>query len=192
MIGYVSTKFPSNSTLAPAAAPELDPTELAKRNPVRDFILTDAAGGQKKLSDFKGKVVILSFWASWCAPCLLELPTFAEIEDKFRDQGLRIVAVNMDEGDDGKTFAKDFWATRKFPFGSYFDTTKELAQQFEVDMLPSNFVIDREGRLVFSSFGANDWSSPQMTEFIESLLLESNETPAEAAQTSESSQSGSI
>jgi peroxiredoxin len=172
-VGYLSSKFGAPpDAVAPTGVVEPDPTEVAKRTPIQDFTLTDAEGRQKKLSDMKGEVVILSFWASWCTPCLVELPTFAEIEKKFHDRGLRVVAVNVDEGDEGKNFAHDFWAKRQFPFPTYFDTQKTLAQQFEVDMLPSNFVIDRQGRLVFSSFGANDWSNAQTLDFIEGLLQE--------------------
>jgi peroxiredoxin len=172
-VGYISSKFgvPPDA-VAPTGVVEPDPTEVAKRTPIQDFTLTDASGGQKKLSEMKGEVIILSFWASWCTPCLVELPTFAEIQKKFRDRGLRVVAVNVDEGDEGKNFARDFWAKRQFPFPTYFDTQKNLAQQFEVDMLPSNFVIDRQGRLVFSSFGANNWSNNQTLDFLEGLLQE--------------------
>ena len=161
-----------NNPSAPQAPADGDADEVTKRPAVADFTLTDAEGKQQKLSDFRGNVVILSFWASWCTPCLLELPTFAEIEKRYHDRGLRVLAVNVDEGDQGKTFAHDFWAKEKFTFPSFFDSTKQLEQQFEVDMLPSNFVIDREGRQAFSGFGANDWSNPQTKDFIESLLSE--------------------
>ncbi len=149
---------------------------IGKRPPIQDFILTDADGGQKKLSDFRGNVVILSFWASWCAPCLEELPTFAAIEKRFHDKGLRIIALNVEEGPEGKDFAKKFWSAQKFVFPSFFDVSKKAAQLFEVDALPANFVIDRQGRLVFSGFGANDWSDPDTIEFIEDLLQEKDAT----------------
>lgn len=151
---------------------ELDPDEITKRPPVQDFILTDADGKLKKLSEFRGNVVILSFWASWCTPCLVELPTFAEIEKRLHAKGLRVLAVNVDEGNEGKTFAKDFWKKKDFSFPSFFDSSKQIAQIFDVEALPSNFVIDREGRIAFSGFGANDWSNPQTVEFIENLLAE--------------------
>jgi thiol-disulfide isomerase/thioredoxin len=162
----------TNATTSQGPSVESDPEEIAKRPQVTDFILTDAEGKQKKLSDFRGNVVILSFWASWCTPCLVELPTFGEIEKRYNARGLRVIAVNVDEGDVGKTFAKDYWAKEKFTFGSYFDDGKKLSQQFDVEMLPSNFVIDRQGRLAFSGFGANDWSNPQTKDFVESLLQE--------------------
>ncbi|MES2962795.1 MAG: TlpA disulfide reductase family protein, partial [Bdellovibrionota bacterium] len=157
-------------------APEVamvDPDDVANRTPIQDFSVTDASGAQKKLSDFKGNVVILSFWASWCTPCLVELPTFAEIQKRFEARGLKILAVNVDDdSEEGKRFAREFWAKKEFPFGNFFDPQKSVAQQFEVDMLPSNFVIDRAGRLVFSGFGANDWNSGETIEFIEQLLQE--------------------
>ena len=173
-IGYFTTQHwfgpkPATPTLV-VEDNEID--EIAKRQPLDDFTLTDAEGHQKKLSDYHGNVVILSFWASWCTPCLIELPTFAELERKFYDRGLRIVAVNMDEGDDGKNFAKDFWPKQGFRIPSFFDTTKALSQKFDVEMLPSNFVIDRQGRLVFSGFGANDWNNQQTIDFIDGLLEE--------------------
>jgi peroxiredoxin len=176
-IGYFTTHNFQNGFFGPKPVPtvvvednEID--EIAKRQPLDDFTLTDAEGRQKKLSDYHGNVVILSFWASWCTPCLVELPTFAELEKKFYDRGLRIVAVNLDEGDDGKNFAKDFWPKQGFKIPSSYDTTKALSQKFDVEMLPSNFVIDRQGRLVFSGFGANDWNNQQTVDFIDGLLDE--------------------
>lgn len=181
-VGYFTSGVFHKSAPLVTSAVEADPQEIANRKELPNFILTDAEGKQKKLSDYHGNVVILSFWASWCGACLVELPTFAEIEKRLGDRGLKIIAVNVDEGDEGKTFAKDFWAKKKFAFPSFFDGQKALAQQFDVEMLPSNFVIDRQGRLAFSGFGANDWSNPQTVEFLESLLQEkTNGTATPAA-----------
>ena len=171
-IGYFTGLHGPKPESVQLPASEVDPEEIAKRPTLADFILTDAEGKQKKLSDFRGNIVILSFWASWCTPCLVELPTFAEMEKKYNEKGLRVIAVNVDDGEEGRNTAKEFWSKEKFPFPNFFDAQKELAQKFEVDMLPSNFVIDKHGRLAFSGFGANDWSSPQNIEFIESLLAE--------------------
>ena len=122
--------------------------------------------------DFNGHVLILSFWASWCSPCLVELPTFSQMQKKLKNQGLQVLAVNVEDGNDGKKFAEDFWARNKFDFFSFFDSTKALAESFQIDMLPSNFVIDKSGRLAFSGFGSTDWSSSQIVELIDGLLQE--------------------
>ena len=156
-------------------AVDADPDEVAKRTPVQDFILTDASGQTKKLSDYRGNVVILSFWASWCAPCLDELPTFGQLSKDYYARGLRVLPVNVEEGDEGKNFAVKFWAAQHFTaehMPAFYDTNKALASQFQVEMLPANFVIDREGRLAFSSFGANEWTNPETIEYIEGLLQE--------------------
>lgn len=172
-VGYLVNKFGGKPKLSAPEVAQVDPDDVANRTPVQDFSVTDASGAKKKLSDFKGNVVILSFWASWCTPCLVELPTFAAIQKRFEARGLKIVAVNVDDDtEEGKAFARDFWTKKSFPFPNFFDPQKTVAQQFEVDMLPSNFVIDREGRLVFSGFGANDWNSGETIEFIEQLLQE--------------------
>lgn len=187
-IGYLTSSLWQRGTDVTGQA-ETDPEELARRSTVKDFTLVDSQGSAKKFSDYKGNVVILSFWASWCTPCLIELPTFAELEKRFHDRGLRIVTVNVDEGDEGRNFAKDFWGKKNFPFPSYFDSSKILSQQFEVDMLPSNFVIDRQGRLVFSSFGANDWTSVKTLEFLDGLLKETDKDP-QSAQDSAGAENG--
>lgn len=179
-MGYYANQK-RNAAIITAPTVESDPGEIAKRTPVQDFILTDENGGQKKLSEYRGNVVILSFWASWCAPCLEELPTFAQLEKRLAPRGLRVLPVNVEEGDDGKTFAKKFWAAQKFELPSFFDTTKSVASRFQIDMLPANFVIDREGRLAFSSFGANDWTNPETVEFLEGLILEGQQEASSRA-----------
>lgn len=170
--GYKASQWSTQAQLQGHTIEPADAEEIATRKPVQDFILTEENGATKKLSDFRGNVVILSFWASWCGPCLAELPTFAEIEKKFREKGLRVISVNVDEGEEGRVFAKDFWPKKGLQFTNYFDVKKDLANQFEVDMLPSNFVIDRQGRLVFSSAGASDWTSQDTQDLIESVLRE--------------------
>lgn len=167
----------SRSNQGSVAAPlkteiEADAAEQASRVPAKDFSLPDASGQSKKLSDFRGNVVILSFWASWCGPCLTELPTFSEIESKFRDRGLKVMAVNVDDDDIGKTFASEFWKKRNLQFTTYFDPEKAAAQLYEIDTLPATFVVDRQGRIALSAFGANDWSSHDAIDLIESLLVE--------------------
>jgi len=171
-IGYFS-QFKLNPDFSKGASPTADSAlSTSERKPVGDFQLVEANGQSKAFSEYKGQVVILSFWASWCTPCLVELPTFAKIADQFADRGLKIVPINVDEADVGPKFAQDFWQKSKFEFASYFDPNKVVAAQMGVDVLPSNFVIDREGRIAFSGFGATDWSNPETVEFLESLLDE--------------------
>ena len=155
-----------------AAEPATE-AEIAARSKIAPFRVLSVDG--VKSTDFtevRGKATILSFWASWCGPCLFEMPTFVEVERRFHDRGLRIVAVNVDEDPAGRALASEFWKTHGFVFSTFFDLDRKLQTQFSVDSLPTNFVLDREGRVAFSGFGANDWSSPQTIELIEQLIAE--------------------
>jgi len=176
-VGFIQSSFWHKADNSKPVLAELDPNELAQRPIVKDFTITDDSGKAVKFSSFKGQVVILSFWASWCTPCLMELPTFADLQKKFEKRGFKVITVNIDDGEEGKKFAKDFWNKNQFPFASFFDPSKLASQQFEVEMLPSNFVIDRQGRQVFSSFGSNDWSTQTTMDTIEGLLQETDHDP---------------
>ena len=172
-VGLLHSSFVQNGDIAKPNLVETDANEVDARKPVADFALTGLDGAVKHLSDYRGQVVLLSFWASWCGPCLEELPTFAELQSKLNGRGFVVLPINLDDGDEGKTFSKEFWVKKKLPFSSFFDGKKEIAAQFEVDMLPSNFVLDRQGRLVFSGVGATDWMKAETLEMIEGLLAES-------------------
>lgn len=171
-VGYLKSSLWQIDDSSKTSSDGMDSSEIEERKPVGEFDLIEADGKKVSIQDYRGKVVILSFWASWCTPCLVELPTFAQIEKKFGDRGFAVVPVNVDDGDVGKNFAKEFWSKNGFEFPSFYDTQKELAEKFEVDILPSNFVIDRQGRIVFSGFGATDWTAPETAEIIEGLVNE--------------------
>ncbi len=171
-IAYFSSSLRSQVASTKSNLYELDPSQVEKRQILPDYIFKDTNAKLAKLSDFHGQVLILSFWASWCAPCLIELPTFSQMKKKLKHKNLQILAVNLEDGNEGKKFAADFWERNKFDFLSFFDANKELARSFQVDLLPSNFVIDKSGRLAFSGYGSTDWSSSQIIDLIEGLLQE--------------------
>lgn len=166
------TSVSRKDSLSKSNSVDLDPSQAAKRKVLPDYSFIDADKKAHLLTEYTGKVLIISFWASWCSPCLLELPTFAQLYKKYHDQGLEVLAVNAEDDDLAKKFAHNFWERNKFEFLSFFDPEHVLAEAFDVEILPSNFVVDRSGRLVFSGFGATDWNSPQVQELIESLLME--------------------
>jgi len=147
------------------------------RKPAPALTFKDKAGKTLSIGDFKGKVVLLSFWASWCTPCIVELPSFIDIYNKFHAKGLEIIPVNVDEpGEESAGMIDEFWKTKKFPFMSYFDRDKTAAEAMKVENLPTNLLIDRQGRIVAQSTGSNDWSSEQAVEFIDQLLSEQSST----------------
>lgn len=172
IIGLLTSSFFRDANETQTQSGGLDSSEILERKQVAPFDLIDADGKTTPFSSYKGKVVILSFWASWCTTCLVDLPTFNQIKKKFGSDDLVIVPINVDEGETGKNFAKEFWSKNSFEFPAYYDVAKETAERFEVDTLPANFIIDREGRIVLSGFGVTDWNDPETVGVVESLLAE--------------------
>jgi cytochrome c biogenesis protein CcmG/thiol:disulfide interchange protein DsbE len=116
-----------------------------ERKPAPEFALKDIDGKVVRLSDYKGKVVLLDFWATWCGPCKIEIPWLKEFQRKFRDRGFEIIGVSMD--DEGltvvKPFVKELAINYRIVIGD--DTTAQLYGG--VDALPTTFVIDRDGKI---------------------------------------------
>jgi peroxiredoxin len=169
-IGYFKDQY----TQAPAEVNDSlsDNQAIEKRASAPDTEFITKMGNPIKLSSLKGKVVLISFWAHWCAPCLVELPSFKVLFETLGNQDFAVVPVNLDTGDDAAEFIKNFWQDKSLPFETYFDPEKKAAKAFKVETLPANFVLDRGGRLVMASFGSNDWSNDSTIELIESLLNE--------------------
>lgn len=174
-IGYLKSFWHEGSHTVDNAEDSQDVGTPEERQPAPEIAVISDKGQETKLQSYKGKVVLVSFWASWCGPCLEELPTFSQLVQKYQGKGLEILAINVDESiDDAKAFIPDFWKNKAIPFPTYFDRDTKAARAFNVDVLPANFVVDRKGRIAFSGMGASDWSSPEIGDSIESLLNEAN------------------
>jgi peroxiredoxin len=121
------------------------------RKTAPDFTLKDADGRAVRLSDYRGKVVLLNFWATWCGPCKIEIPWFMEFEQEHKDRGFAVLGVSMDE--DGWDAVRPFLAQLRVNYRTLLGTDL-VAQQFGgVDALPTTFVIDREGRIAATHVG---------------------------------------
>lgn len=160
-----------NTTHLPNASSEPDP--LAHDRPeLVDFSVQSVDGKTFKLSEHKGKVILVSFWATECSTCVLEFPAFAELTKRYKKEGFEVVSINLDAGEQGAKSAKDVWERGKFDFDAFVDPTQAVAKVFAIETVPSGFVIDRNGRMAFNSYGANDWLAPETARLIEDLLLE--------------------
>ncbi len=121
------------------------------RQPAPNFTLKDADGKPVQLSDYRGKVVLLNFWATWCDPCRLEIPWFIEFERQHKGQGFAVVGVSMDE--DGWQAVKPFVSEVGINYRIVLGNDKVAAQYGGIDSLPTSFVIDREGRIAAVHIG---------------------------------------
>jgi peroxiredoxin len=110
-----------------------------------DFELTDLQGKKVRLSDFRGKAVMLNFWGSWCEPCRSEMPALQAAYEKYKDQGFVVIAVNIAEADvTAAAFAKDYGLT--FPI--WLDRNRDVVRQYQIGPIPTSFFIDPNGKIV--------------------------------------------
>lgn len=136
----------SEASRAKQAASE---KQSSGRKAAPDFTLTDANGQSVKLSDYRGKVVLLDFWATWCGPCQIEIPWFMDFQKEYKSKGLEVVGVSMDE--DGWQAVKPYIAEKKINYRILLgnDTVSELYGG--LDALPTTFLIDRNGKFAFNA-----------------------------------------
>lgn len=126
-----------------AAQTDLSTVPIQTNFPAPELTLTDIQGGVRSLSDYRGQVVLVNLWATWCPPCKAEMPTLQAYHDKYRDEGFIVIAVNDgDPTSDVIQFVEEFQLT----FPVWLDPTYVATEQaFKTMNLPSSFVIDRKG-----------------------------------------------
>ena len=131
---------------------------------------TDAAGKSHTLADFKGKVVVVNLWATWCAPCVQEMPTLARLQTEYAGKPLEVVTIDLDSPDD-KANAQAFLAKRP-PLTFYAEPTYTLARTFTppVEGLPTTLIIDQKGNVRARLSGGADWSGAQAKKVFDALL----------------------
>jgi cytochrome c biogenesis protein CcmG/thiol:disulfide interchange protein DsbE len=130
------------------AAPVKD---ASKRNPAPDFSLRDIDGKAVRLSDFRGKVVLLDFWATWCGPCKIEIPWFIEFERKHKDKGFAVIGVSMDE--EGWDVVKPFISRMNVNYRVVIGNDSTAQAYGGIDALPTTFLIDRDGKIAATHVG---------------------------------------
>ena len=151
----------------PVAALRLIRPKPAKDAP--DFQLRTPDDRQIRLSDFKGKVVFLNFWATWCDPCREEMPSMERLHRTYRDRGLVVLAVSTDT--QGASVVKPFVKQFKITFEVGLDPKMAVATgAYQVWALPSTIIIDRQGKRVLFANGAREWDSKAAHALFDSLL----------------------
>lgn len=142
---------------------------VEKIGPVRapDFTLSDTAGKMVKLKDFKGEVVLVTFWATWCPPCKEEMPSLDKLQTLFDKKGLIILAINDYEP---KKKAMDFVKKNGYRLTVLIDEKGEVSKSYKASFLPTTFIIDRNGMATGRAIGERKWASPAMLKLIEELL----------------------
>jgi peroxiredoxin len=136
--------------------------------PAPDFTLTDLQGQTHRLSDFKGKIVFLNIWATWCPPCRMEMPSMEHLYRRLKGRDFIMVAVSEDE--EGKAAVQSFVDQMGITFPVLVDPDGIVPGRYGVTGYPETFVIDRQGRVIQHTIGPEDWASEQMYQFFTRLL----------------------
>ncbi|PKU26664.1 TlpA family protein disulfide reductase [Telmatospirillum siberiense] len=136
---------------------------------VPSVTFTDQDGRPLGLEAFKGKVVVLDYWATWCAPCRAEFPQLDKLQGRLADKGLVVVAVSLDRK--GKPVVDRFYEDLRIShLGKYLDPSSHSATALGIRGLPTTLLIDRQGREVVRVEGEAAWDGPEIGKILEGLL----------------------
>jgi peroxiredoxin len=135
--------------------------------PAPDFTLPDLDGQQVSLQQYRGKVVFLNFWATWCIPCREEMPAMEQLHQTFQQQGLAILAVNLKESPDK---VKAFFDQYQLSYTALLDESGSVFRDYQVMGLPTTYLISREGTLLARGVGGRDWTRADAKDLIRALL----------------------
>jgi len=153
------------------ARPEYRQGEPSLRGrPARDFQLT-LDRRPARLSDLRGKVVVLNFWASWCPPCVDEAPSLNALQQRIAPFGGVVLGVDAGVNDSESEY-ENFLKAQNVIFPTYFDASQKIALSYGTSMYPETYVIDRNGRLNRKIIGPQDWTGPTMIAYFDSVLNE--------------------
>ena len=144
-------------------------TRLAEPAAAPDFVVEDIDGEPHALRDYRGKVVLINFWATWCPPCRREMPSLEALYQKLHAQPFAILAINQWESPDHVfSYMGDLSVFPTFPI--LFDRNSEVSEAFGVKGLPTSVVVDKQGRVVFRAIGGREFDHPEIERAIRELI----------------------
>ena len=133
-----------------------------------NFSLINLDGKEISLNQFRGKHVLINFWATWCGPCKIEMPSLEALYERFKDRNFVLLAISNDMF--GANIVKPFVKAHNINFPVLLDQRLKVSNAFGVVSLPTTFMIDPQGKIIGALFGAEDWATPSNILYFENLL----------------------
>ena len=163
----------SFSAVADWQQPELSHSLTEVKNVAQgsDFELQNLDEENIKLSDYRGKVVLLNFWATWCPPCRREMPSMERLYQQIGDEKFSVIAVDqMESVDEVFTFTGQLELAPTFEI--LFDTTSQVSQDYAVRGLPTTYLLDKQGKIRYRAVGGREFDHPEVIKIIKKLMDE--------------------
>jgi thiol-disulfide isomerase/thioredoxin len=146
----------------------LSPAEQTRPMPLPDFNLPDVAGNQHNISEWKGKIRVINFWATWCPPCLKEIPEFIAMQEQYAAKGLQFIGIAIDDQES----VKEYLATTKINYPILIGEISGIALAHQlgnsVDAVPFTVIVNQQGQIIHQHRG--EFSTEQIMEIIKPLL----------------------
>jgi cytochrome c biogenesis protein CcmG/thiol:disulfide interchange protein DsbE len=153
---------------------ELFPVELGTKAPDFKALTLDSIPREKRLADYRGQVLMINVWATWCLPCRVEMPSIEALNKAYASKGLKIVAVSIDDpGTDAtiRAFVKQYGLT----FEVLHDAQGRISDAYDITGYPETFIVGKDGIIRKKLMSATDWNSPDARALMDRLLSEESE-----------------
>ncbi len=140
---------------------------LPDRTPPVEFNLPDPEGRIVSISEFRGKIVFLNFWTTWCFACRIEMPAMEKLHKRYRDEDFVMVAINLQEP---KERVRQFFKDNKLTFKTLLDIEGIVGTEFGIRSIPTTFILDKQGRIIGKALGPREWDSKEARALFEYLI----------------------
>ena len=155
------------------ALPDIDLIELKHKPPAPEFVLPDMQNKAHSLSDYIGQPVIVTFWATWCPPCIKELPSFNRASAKLKDENISILGINVGEDRDTIT---SFQLEHDVDFTILLDEEAEELENWNPRGLPTTYIVNAEGKIVYKATGEREWDNDSIINKVRALKNSNKKT----------------
>ena len=143
------------------------PIKNHKKTP--NFCLEELNGEKVRLAALKGKIIFLNFWATWCGPCIEEMPSMEALYQHYKETDFLFLTISIDCG--GRESVRKFVETHRYRIPILLDPAGKTLEPFEISRIPATLIIDRNGRMIGRVIGPRNWSSPEVFSLVNRMLM---------------------